>query len=58
LGVPLHAGPLSSPAPLDAKTESFFSSLLDPQSGHFVPFQSVERTSTSLSRSQSLQWNS
>jgi hypothetical protein len=40
---------------LDAKTESFFSSRFEPHFGHGVPFQSVERTSTSLSLLQSEQ---
>jgi hypothetical protein len=36
---------------LDAKTESFFCNFTEPQRGHFVPFQSLERTRISLSRS-------
>jgi hypothetical protein len=54
-GLPVQAGALSSAPPLEAKTESFFSNFTEPQRGHFVPFQSVERTSTSLSRLQSVQ---
>jgi hypothetical protein len=58
-GLPLHEGPGSDAPPFeDAKTESFFWSFLDPQSGQAVPFQSLERTSTSLSRLQPPQWNS
>jgi len=41
--------------PLDAKTESFFFNFTEPQCGHLVPFHSLERTSTSLSRRQSSQ---
>jgi hypothetical protein len=33
----------------DANTDSFFDSLSDPQCGHLVPSQWLERTSTSLS---------
>jgi hypothetical protein len=51
LGTPEQAG-ASSADPLEANTESFFSSLTEPQSGHFVPFQFALRTSTSLSRLQ------
>ena len=35
----------------DAKTESFLESFSDPHCGHFVPFQSLERTRISLSLS-------
>jgi len=42
----------------DAKVENFFASLAEPQWGHFVPFQSLERTRISLSRSHLSQWNS
>jgi hypothetical protein len=55
LGLPEQDGASAASPPLDAKTESFFSSLVEPQCGHGVPFHSVERTSISLSRSQSLQ---
>jgi len=55
LGFPEQEGPSAASPPLDANTESFFSSLVDPQCGHWVPFHTVERTSTSLSRSQSPQ---
>ena len=34
---------------LDAKTENFLVSFLEPQLGHGVPSQSLERTRTSLS---------
>jgi len=40
-----------APAVLDANVENFFSNRADPQCGHFVPFQSLDRTNTSLSRS-------
>jgi hypothetical protein len=33
----------------DANTDSFLVNLSEPQCGHFVPVQSLERTSTSLS---------
>jgi hypothetical protein len=39
----------ASPLALEENTESFFESLSDPQRGQVVPFQSVERTNTSLS---------
>jgi hypothetical protein len=48
LGFPVQAG-ASSPAPLEAKTENFFESFIEPQLGHLVPFQSFERTRISLS---------
>jgi hypothetical protein len=57
-GLPVHWGAGSSTPPLEAKTESFFSILREPQCGQVVPFQLVERTRTSLSLSQSEQWNS
>jgi hypothetical protein len=49
-GLPLHAAS-ESPPPLvlEAKTESFFESLGEPQWGHGVPSQSLERTRISLS---------
>jgi hypothetical protein len=48
-GVPEHsaAGALWL-ATLEAKVEKPFFSLVEPQFGHFVPFQLLERTSTSL----------
>jgi hypothetical protein len=35
----------------DANTDSFFSSFVEPQCGHFAPFHLLERTRISLSRS-------
>jgi hypothetical protein len=56
LGVPVHEGAgAESALPLDANTENFFVSFGEPQSGHLVPFQSLDRTNTSLSCSQLLQ---
>jgi len=54
LGLPLQAGGswLSCAA---ANTESFFTSFGDWQCGHLVPFQRVDRTSTSLSLLQDSQ---
>ena len=52
LGVPVQTGASPPPSALaDAKTESFFASFVEPQRGHFVPFQSLERTRISLSLS-------
>ena len=48
-GCPVQAGSAGSPATLEAKTESFFTSRVDPQRGHSVPSQLLERTRTSLS---------
>jgi hypothetical protein len=42
----------------EAKTENFLDNFFDPQCGQAVPFQSLERTRISLSRSHFLQWNS
>jgi len=39
----------------EANTESFFESFDEPQCGHFVPSQSLERTRISLSFSQAAQ---
>jgi len=39
----------SAPLPLEANTDNFFASFVEPQCGHFVPSQRVERTSISLS---------
>jgi hypothetical protein len=55
VGVPLQLGAgagraLPLPAIADAKVENFFASLLEPQCGHFVPSQLLERTRISLSR--------
>jgi hypothetical protein len=58
LGTPEQAAGagVESGAPPDAaKVENFFSSCVEPQRGHAVPFQFEERTSTSLSRPQSSQ---
>lgn len=35
----------------DAKVENFLDNLVEPHSGHFAPFQLLERTNISLSRS-------
>jgi hypothetical protein len=48
--LPLEGVETLSP-PADAKTESFLVSLVEPQCGQVVPFQSLERTRISLSRS-------
>jgi hypothetical protein len=56
-GVPVQDG-ISDPPLLEAKTESFLESLVEPQCGHFVPFQLEERTRISLSFSHCSQWNS
>jgi len=40
---------------LEAKTDSFLVNFAEPQCGHFVPFQSLDRTKTSLSFSHPLQ---
>lgn len=53
-GVPVQVAP-SSPPTDEANTESFFDNRVDPHCGHLVPFQSVERTSTSLSFLQASQ---
>ena len=37
------------PAVAEANAENFLASLVEPQCGHFVPFQSLERTRISLS---------
>jgi hypothetical protein len=50
-GFPEQDGSAPPSAPPDANTESFFVSFSEPQCGHFVPVQSLERTSTSLSLS-------
>lgn len=52
-GVPEQLGAGSFSPPLaEANTDSFFTSLVEPQCGHFVPFQALDRTRISLSRSQ------
>jgi len=57
-GVPEQEGSVAPPPPEDAKTDNFLESFVDPQRGHFVPFQSFERTRISLSESHFPQWNS
>jgi hypothetical protein len=54
-GLPEQFGASAVSPAVEAKTESFFCNFTEPHCGHFVPFQSLERTSTSLSRRQSLQ---
>jgi hypothetical protein len=49
LGTPEHPGAELSPATLEAKTESFLASRVDPQCGQAVPSHLVERTRISLS---------
>jgi hypothetical protein len=39
------------PEPAEANTENFLDKFFEPQCGHSVPFQSLERTRISLSRS-------
>jgi ABC-type phosphate/phosphonate transport system substrate-binding protein len=46
------AAPLALPAELAANVENFFANFAEPQCGHFVDCQSVERTKSSLSRLQ------
>ena len=58
VGTPEQLAPASSPAALEANTESFFCNFTEPQCGQGVPSQALERTSTSLSRRQASQWNS
>jgi len=48
--LPSHAGASLAPV-LEANTENFLVILVEPQCGHFVPFQSEERTRISLSLS-------
>jgi len=49
LGTPLQDGPSLAPPVLEANTENFFESLMDPQCGHLVPLVSRDRTRISLS---------
>jgi hypothetical protein len=51
--VPVQAGAGAAPlfAVDEANVENFFSILAEPQCGHFVPVQLLERTRISLSRS-------
>jgi hypothetical protein len=49
-GVPVHDGAsLLALAVEEAKTENFLDSFVEPQRGHWVPAQSLERTRISLS---------
>ena len=51
-GVPVQSGAgvaPAGPAVEDANVENFFSSLAEPQLGHFVPSHLLERTKISLS---------
>ena len=51
-GVPVQLGAgaaLALPAIEEANVENFFSSLVEPQLGHFVPSHLLERTRISLS---------
>jgi hypothetical protein len=48
-GVPLHEGASLAPPVEEANTENFLSSFVEPQYGHGVPCQSLERTRSSLS---------
>ena len=48
-GTPLHESLLLDPAIEEAKEENFFSIFEDPQRGHLVPFQLLERNRISLS---------
>jgi len=58
-GVPVQEGAsLAAPPAEEAKTESFLVSFVEPQAGHFVPFQSFERTRISLSFPHFSQLNS
>lgn len=55
-GTPEQDGASAAPPALvEANVENFLASFFDPQCGHGVPSQRLERTSTSLSCSQSLQ---
>ncbi len=40
---------VAAPALAEANVENFLASLVEPQRGHFVPLQSLERTRISLS---------
>lgn len=59
-GLPVQdsPSPMLTPPPEEAKTDSFFVSLAEPQWGQAVPFQSPERTRISLSFRHFPQWNS
>jgi hypothetical protein len=50
LGTPEQVGAAAPPPGLaEANVENFFSSFVEPQPGHFVPPQWLERTRISLS---------
>ena len=55
LGWPVQLGASPPPVEAAANVENFLVSLVEPQCGHFVPFHSEERTSSSLSFSQAPQ---
>lgn len=49
LGWPVQAGGAFSLLTVEAKTDSFLASLVEPHAGHFVPSHFEERTSISES---------
>jgi hypothetical protein len=51
LGTPVHESPPLDPAMAEANEENFFSIFAEPQFGHLVPVQSLDRKSISLSLS-------
>lgn len=57
-GLPLQEGSDAALFPAEANTENFFDSFVEPQCGHFVPSQSLERTRISLSFRHFSQLNS
>jgi len=48
-GVPVQVGSAPPSGAVEAKTDSFFSSRVEPQCGQGVPSHFAERTSSSLS---------
>jgi hypothetical protein len=50
-GLPLQLSLGAAAPPLEANTESFFDNFGEPQCGQRVPFERLERTRISLSRS-------
>jgi hypothetical protein len=59
LGWPEQAGSEAAPpATVDANEENCFVSFVEPQFGHWAPFQLVERTRISESAPHLPQWNS
>jgi hypothetical protein len=51
-GLPLQEGSEEAePLTVEANVENFLASLVEPQRGHLVPVQSLERTRISLSLS-------